>query len=143
MIFGITYVFGQNTIGKNYALWQYLLVPLSVNVYAWFCFQSPNNGEKHPDPGLINYQQGDTKKAISFYQKDVEGKAQLHLGDKVEFNIVQVYTDKAIDMTFQIIYCFKFIEMKGVRLTYIILFFGKDTGRIFNWIYQVKKSKKD
>lgn len=52
--------------------------------------QSPTNGEKQPDPGLINYAQGDTKKAISFYQKDVEGKMILRIGDKVQFDIVQV-----------------------------------------------------
>lgn len=53
--------------------------------------QSPTNGEKNPEPGLINYQQGEMKKTIAYYHKDVmDSKSTPRLGDKVEFNIVQV-----------------------------------------------------
>lgn len=55
--------------------------------------QSPTNGEKNPDPGLINYQQGDVKSTIAFYHKDNEGR-KCHVGDEVEFDVVQVKRNK-------------------------------------------------
>lgn len=54
------------------------------------CFQSPNNGDKSPERGLINYQQGDVKKTIAYNHKDVDPKCSPRLGEQVEFNIVQV-----------------------------------------------------
>jgi hypothetical protein len=48
--------------------------------------QSPGNGEKSSESGVINYQVNGTKKTIFFYSKDCDPKNFPRIGDKVSSN---------------------------------------------------------
>ncbi|XP_069686488.1 RNA-binding protein Unr isoform X2 [Periplaneta americana] len=58
--------------------------------------QSPGNGEKSAESGIINYQVNGTKKTIFFYSKDCDPKNLPRVGDKVEFDICQVKRSKEL-----------------------------------------------
>ncbi|XP_075229426.1 cold shock domain-containing Unr isoform X2 [Lycorma delicatula] len=60
--------------------------------------QSPGNGDKPPESGIISYQSNGSKKTIAYYVKDCD-KGTPHEGDKVEFNVSQVKRNKELIAT--------------------------------------------